>query len=466
MSTAPTLDIEGLLAPISSNNPSGKSLRYTATYDAIQEARRADEPDLNQGEWKRELKVANWREVNRLSVEALTEKSKDIQLAVWLTESLVKQYGFAGLRDGLRVLRGLNERFWDTLYPEVENDDLEFRGGPINWLNDKLPSSLRALGLTRGDGGAEPYSWFKWQESRTVDELGRKDPKAKAAAIAEGKLASELFDKAVAVTPKPFYDLLAEDLSETYEECAKLETVVDKKFGRDAPSLLGIRKVLEDCRSLVEDIAKKKIQPKPENPQAPAAARAPIVPQTPVVTPAAVPQAPVPTPAVSPAVAAKQTAPPKPVADQPQPATSAREVSTKPQQAPAEATVATSPPPANNTQGAGATATPPSAQRTPIQPLATSGPVAAPMSHVVSPPALQNNPAAPLSLEPRDRADALRRLQAIAAFFRQTEPQSPVACLVQRAARWAEMPLDQWLSEVITDKNVLAQVRATLGLKN
>jgi type VI secretion system protein ImpA len=65
---------------------------------------------------------------------------------------------------------------------------------------------------------------------------------------------------------------------------------------------------------------------------------------------------------------------------------------------------------------------------------------------------------------PMDRADALRRLAAVADFFRRTEPHSPVAYLVQRAARWGEMPLEEWLKEVIKSEDVLGNVREVLGL--
>ena len=50
-------------------------------------------------------------------------------------------------------------------------------------------------------------------------------------------------------------------------------------------------------------------------------------------------------------------------------------------------------------------------------------------------------PSGPLPLEPRDRADAVRRLAAVATFFKRTEPHSPVSYLVQKAMRWADMPL-------------------------
>ena len=68
-------------------------------------------------------------------------------------------------------------------------------------------------------------------------------------------------------------------------------------------------------------------------------------------------------------------------------------------------------------------------------------------------------------IEPRDRPEALRRLAAVAEFFRKTEPHSPVSYLVQRAARWGEMPLEEWLQEVIKSQDVLGEVRETLGIK-
>ncbi|MBK7992303.1 MAG: hypothetical protein IPK14_02480 [Blastocatellia bacterium] len=64
------------------------------------------------------------------------------------------------------------------------------------------------------------------------------------------------------------------------------------------------------------------------------------------------------------------------------------------------------------------------------------------------------------------REDALHRLKDVAEYFRKTEPHSPVAFLVQRAIKWGEMPLDQWLEEVIKNNEALDQVRETLGIKS
>ena len=62
-----------------------------------------------------------------------------------------------------------------------------------------------------------------------------------------------------------------------------------------------------------------------------------------------------------------------------------------------------------------------------------------------------------------NRADALRKLSELAAFFRRTEPHSPVSYLVTRAVKWGNMPLESWLQDVIKDENILFSLRQTLG---
>jgi type VI secretion system protein ImpA len=357
-----TLDFEALLAPIAGENPGGQSVRYTGAYDVIQEARRADD-DLAQGDWKKDIKKADWHAVIQLTTDALRTKSKDLQLAAWLTEALVKQNGFAGLRDGVRLLRELQERFWVSLYPEVEDGDVEFRAAPLVWLNEKLPSSIRSASVT-GSKDGDNYSWFHWQDSRTVDNLARQSQEAMSAALADGKITSEQFDGAVAATPRVHYERLFDDLTQCVGECQQLDRALDEKFGREAPSLLNVKKAIDDCLVLVTAIVKKKRELEPD-------------------------------------LATQGLA--------------------------------------EGGEGSG-------------QLYADATTPAAPVS-------------GPVPLEPRDRPDALRRLAAVAAFFRRTEPHSPVSYLVQRAVKWGELPLDLWLKEVIHDDNVLANVRETLGLK-
>jgi type VI secretion system protein ImpA len=65
----------------------------------------------------------------------------------------------------------------------------------------------------------------------------------------------------------------------------------------------------------------------------------------------------------------------------------------------------------------------------------------------------------------QSREEAFRRLAEVAAFLRQTEPQSPVSYLIERAVVWGRMPFDQLLGELIKDTSVRGQVGELLGLK-
>src|SRR4051794_39171591 len=123
MATPPTLDVELLLAPIAGDRPAGRSLAYEPEYDALREARRADDA-TNPGEWKREAKAADWGGVVALGVACLRDKTKDLQIAAWVTEALVRLHGFAGLRDGLALMEGIQERFWESYFPEIDDGDL------------------------------------------------------------------------------------------------------------------------------------------------------------------------------------------------------------------------------------------------------------------------------------------------------------------------------------------------------
>ncbi len=63
------------------------------------------------------------------------------------------------------------------------------------------------------------------------------------------------------------------------------------------------------------------------------------------------------------------------------------------------------------------------------------------------------------------RSQALAQLRAVADFFRRTEPHSPVAYLADKAARWGEVPLHQWLRTVVKDPQVLGNLEELLGVE-
>ncbi len=65
----------------------------------------------------------------------------------------------------------------------------------------------------------------------------------------------------------------------------------------------------------------------------------------------------------------------------------------------------------------------------------------------------------------QNRAQAVDQLRAVARYFRQTEPHSPVAYLADKAAEWADMPLHKWLESVVKDDGSLSHIRELLGVR-
>lgn len=60
------------------------------------------------------------------------------------------------------------------------------------------------------------------------------------------------------------------------------------------------------------------------------------------------------------------------------------------------------------------------------------------------------------------RDQAISQMLSIAHFFRQTEPSSPVPFLMERAARWANMTLTEWLAEMLRDDSSLQGINNVL----
>src|SRR4029078_2498069 len=97
---------------------------HEPVYTQIKEARREDD-GLPKGEWESARKEADWAPVVRVATDALTKRTKDLELAGWLTEALLHRDGIAGLRDGLALVHQLLEQFWDGVYPEIDEDGAE-----------------------------------------------------------------------------------------------------------------------------------------------------------------------------------------------------------------------------------------------------------------------------------------------------------------------------------------------------
>lgn len=253
------LNIGPFLAPIPGPNPSGENLRYTEVYDQINEAKREDD-QLDRGEWQTELKRSNWAQVIKICTESLTRKTKDLQIAAWLTEGLLHQHGFSGLRFGLELVSKLLSDYWETLYPEIEDDDLDFRVGPLTYLNEKLPDVIYQVPLCDPDR-TKGYDYFAWEESRLVgfeSGLDQEQKNRRKELIEEGRLTAEEFKLATNMGSIGFYKDLYDQLVECQNKLETLDNIVTRQFVDDAPGFTRLNDTVKACLRVVEKIYSEK----------------------------------------------------------------------------------------------------------------------------------------------------------------------------------------------------------------
>lgn len=271
---APTIDFEVLLKPISDEKPSGEPMQYSGLYDEIREARRADDATLSQGKWQTDLKVADYRKVVELSTSALSSQTKDIQVAVWLTEALTAQQGFAGFRDGVQLIRRLEEDFWDTIHPEIDEGDMEARANAIDWMNKQIWLMLKKIPLTLGDG----FNYIQWEESTRFDfpenveglpyEEQEKYRNLKNLAETENRKTGEQWRKAKNLTNRAFVESLNLTINECYTELNELDRVNEEKFDRNqVPAVNDLKKSLSDITNVITPLLEEKRieEPDPED---------------------------------------------------------------------------------------------------------------------------------------------------------------------------------------------------------
>lgn len=256
-----------LLQPIPGSSPAGIDLRYDPLYDKIKDARTEDDTGPL-GDWERPRKAADFGLVAKLAGDALASRTKDLQLAAWLTEAQLRREGFAGLRDGLELLAGLLRDFWDDLYPPLEDGDAELRAAPLAWVALSLAPLVRAVPLT-----ASGYDYYRYRESRTVgaeaDAGG--DPKKlqiRQQALDEGKIPAEEFDKAFAATPKSWYKTAAADLEASLAALEALDSLSRQKFAEAAPNYRRLLEGLEEVRHVLGQLLAMKLQAEPDPPEA------------------------------------------------------------------------------------------------------------------------------------------------------------------------------------------------------
>ncbi|HJZ70588.1 MAG TPA: type VI secretion system protein TssA [Vicinamibacterales bacterium] len=268
-------DADAVLIPISADEPTGGPLRYEGTYDMIAALRREDDPALEQGVWKTELKKADWPGVAEACLAAIETKSKDVQIAAWLLEAWIHMHGFAGLREGLHLIAELCDTYWDSLHPEIIDGDLDYRLSPLYWIDEKLSIAARLTPIVRPETGElDAYSLADWELACRRPARPRQPPPPDA-------LTEARFQKSVAATPTGWLMALAADARGALRSLDELVEVLKAHCGARAPALAKMREAIASAAHVVSNALESRGLPARSAPEPPGAdetdAVAPVV---------------------------------------------------------------------------------------------------------------------------------------------------------------------------------------------
>jgi len=245
------LNFNQLLEPISEISPAGEDLAFSVEVDAITHARKFDDPSLDQGEWVVALKEADWGFVYERCMVLLGSKTKDLRLAGWLAEAAAKTRQFEGLAAGFELIAQLCDRYWDSLHPVVDDDDMAQRIGNLAWLLSRSTQLVKEIPLTEGRGSA--YSWIDFESARARANQALRTGESVRSSEAQPDIS--VLESARIKSSKGFYTSLLSSALHCQEMLIKLEGSLDQHLGLEGPSFRAIRDAMDSIVPTIERYA-------------------------------------------------------------------------------------------------------------------------------------------------------------------------------------------------------------------
>jgi type VI secretion system protein ImpA len=115
------IDLKQLLSANSEDRPSGEDLEYDPLFGEMERAAKGRE-EQQFGNTVIAAEDPDWAEL-RAHALAVLKRSKDLRAAVQLIRASIHTDGYAGLSDGLSLIRGYLEGYWESLFPQLDPDD-------------------------------------------------------------------------------------------------------------------------------------------------------------------------------------------------------------------------------------------------------------------------------------------------------------------------------------------------------
>jgi type VI secretion system protein ImpA len=268
------IDISSLLEPVSEDNPVGNDIRenaapssvYYTIKDARNSARAAERNSMFDGGSSEADE--NWRKILELAPDILKNDAKDLEIASWYTEALIRRYGFPGLKAGFSIIRQMIEMYWENLYPLPDEDGIETRVSALTGLNGEgaegvLIAPIRNANIT-GDVQPGPFNYWQYKQALDIQKISDDDSRAEKTSKIGFNI--EDIENVVAGSSEEFFLDLRNDVSACLKDYREISRLLDEHCGNmDAPPTSNIINTLVDTLGVINHIGKYKLPDESSN---------------------------------------------------------------------------------------------------------------------------------------------------------------------------------------------------------
>jgi len=249
-------DLDLFLQPISEEKPAGDDLRLVAgdlTFSQLDELRREADPMFDPGG---ETKHADWRGVVELCESALSEKTKDLELAAVYSQALTHLQGLEGLETGLKLLCGLVKTFWDNVFPGYDEGEIiqAIRARPLSWVGTSKDflAAVRKTPLSDPIGESR-RSWFDYEQAQRVDTASTKADSAEYQELLDaGYITTEQWHNSISATPRERLAATIDRLQYCKQALQDLTLQCEDLFTDDVPYFTELNNLLDEMQDFLE----------------------------------------------------------------------------------------------------------------------------------------------------------------------------------------------------------------------
>ena len=143
--------------PISEEKPEGDDVRFEPEFEELEsEIQKLSSLTFSGG--------VDWDKIIKLSQNILSQKSKNLLVATYLSFALMKTRGLSGFADSVHVIRDLLDNFWDSMYPPIKR--MRGRINAISWWAERIDTGI---------GDIKTETWSKEKRDLFVGDFSAID---------------------------------------------------------------------------------------------------------------------------------------------------------------------------------------------------------------------------------------------------------------------------------------------------